>query len=193
MIAFYGSVCDLLLFETFLFLAQLFLLFLQGCEASRQSAGTLSGVGFIGAVVGFKFFKKLLVVSCTTKPPHAQSTAKQRNKVVVVQARAVFVEHEEEEHWHEEHHPLHHLHLLCLFAAHCVALLAHGHVRVYEVRAAEEEAEEAEVVANQRQVGAPRKQTVVSAKVVGPEETFLSEFDGIRHKVEHSNPDRHLY
>ena len=168
------------------------LLLLQGLEARGQSAGLFVGVVLVGFVVGFKFGQEFGVVGSATQPPHGQGAEEERDEVVVVEAGRVLVEHEEEEERHEHHHPLHHLHLLRLLARHRFALLAHGHVTVKQVGAAEEQAEEAEVVADAPDVEVPGKETVVGGEVVGPEEALLAKLDGVRHKVKHGNPDGHL-
>ena len=48
------------------------------------------------------------------------------------------------------------------------------------------------MVADDRQGSAPLDDRVIGGKVVNPEETLTAELDGVRHEVEHGDPDRHL-
>ena len=172
---------------------EFFLLLLQGLKACGESAGLLVRVVLVSLIVGLQLGQEFGIVGRAAEPLHGQGTEKEGDEIVVVQPRRVLVEHEEEEQGHEHHHPLHHLHLLCLFARHRFTLLAHGHEAIEQVGGAEEEAEEAEVVAKPPDVEVPGNEAVVGGEVFGPEEALLAEFDGVRHEVEHGNPDGHLY
>ena len=48
------------------------------------------------------------------------------------------------------------------------------------------------MVANQPDVGVPLEDWVKGAQVVHPQELLTTKLDGIRHEVEHRNPNRHL-
>ena len=134
---------------------------------------TLGRRVFVGDEVGFQFLQEFLVVGRFAQEPHRQCAEEQGDEVVVVQTCGVLVEHEEEEERHEHHHPLHDLHLLRLFSGHGFALLFHGHETVEQVCGAEEEAEEADVVAQAPDGRAPGDETVVGGKVIRPEEALL--------------------
>ena len=49
------------------------------------------------------------------------------------------------------------------------------------------------MVANEPDVSTPLHNRVVGREVINPQERLTTQLNGIRHKVEHRNPDRHLY
>ena len=142
--------------------------------------------------VGLELGQKLGVVRRLAQVPHDEDARQTGEEVVVAEAAGVVVEDEEEHQRHDVHHVLHHLHLLRLIARHRVLLLTHGDPRVDDVRQAEEQAEDGEVVADEPEVGVPAEQFVVAREVVGPEETLAAQLDAVGHEVEERNPDGHL-
>ena len=87
---------------------------------------------------------------------------------------------------------MHHLHLFGLLSHHLVLLLTHGHNGVEDVGTAEKNAGQGNMVADGPEALAPFHDGIVGAEVVHPQETLAAQLDGVRHIVEHRNPDGHL-
>ena len=49
------------------------------------------------------------------------------------------------------------------------------------------------MVADTPNVGTPRNHAIIRGKVFGPQEALLAKFNSVGHKVEHGDPDGHLY
>ena len=117
---------------------------------------------------------------------------KEANEIIEVQTGTIVVEHEEEHHGHQEHHPLHHLHLVSLLTNHLVLLLAHGHDCIKHIGNTEQYASQTNMVANQPNMMSPLVDRVIGAQIFYPQEVFTTQLNGIGNKIKHRNPDGHL-
>ena len=142
-----------------------FLLFgCKGCKTRAESRRLLLRIVLVALISCFQLSQKLGIICAPTQIPHGNSAAKQGDKVVEVQARAVLIEHEEEHHGHQEHHVLHNFHLLGLLSScsHRISLLAHSHDAIKYVGKAEQDAEKGKVIAKSPNVCRPTDEVIVS-------------------------------
>ena len=155
---------------SFLFDARLFLL--ERFQLGHQSAARafrrfiLLDFGF----VGFQPFEEFLFIRRLAQYDHRQDADQTRDEIVIVQTGRVRVENEEEHDRHEIHHVFHERHLLLL--VHRILHL-HGDNRIEQARCGEQDAEDAQVIADDREVRSPANDVVVSGKVVRPQEALL--------------------